>query len=79
MSRATHNMVAQVSNLCRGRNRMQSCSAWLLADRRGSITLEWTLVLALVALPMYWVIKVCLLLMVAHYRMTSFMETIPFP
>ncbi|OPX24396.1 MAG: hypothetical protein B1H04_02150 [Planctomycetales bacterium 4484_123] len=45
----------------------------------GQLTLEWAMVLAFIALPMYFVMKVCMRLLVAHYRMVSFMETVPFP
>lgn len=45
----------------------------------GQLTIEWTLVLAAIALPMYFVFKVCMSLMAAHFRMVSFMETVPFP
>jgi hypothetical protein len=43
------------------------------------MTLEWTLVLAAVALPMYFVLKVCMWLLVGHYQMVSFLQTLPFP
>lgn len=45
----------------------------------GQLTLEWALVLALVALPMYFLIRLCMALLVAHFQMVSFLETIPFP
>lgn len=45
----------------------------------GQLTLEWAMVLVVVALPMYFVIKLCMALLVAHFQMVSFMETIPFP
>jgi len=43
------------------------------------MTVEWSLVLAAVALPMYFVLKVCMNLLTAHFRMVSFIETVPFP
>ena len=49
------------------------------SDDSGQVALEWALVLAAVALPMYFIIVVCLNLLVAHYRMVTFMETLPFP
>lgn len=49
------------------------------SDDSGQMTVEWALVLAAIALPMYFVFTVCLRLLVAHYQMVSFMDTIPFP
>ncbi len=51
----------------------------IFSDDAGQATVEWVLVLAAVALPMYFIIVVCLNLLVAHYRMVTFMETLPFP
>ena len=51
----------------------------IVSDDSGQATIEWALVLAAVALPMYFIIVVCLNLLVAHYRMVTFMETLPFP
>ena len=50
-----------------------------LADDRGQMTLEWALVLAAFALPMFFVIRVCMSVLVAHFQMVSFLETLPFP
>ena len=49
------------------------------ADDAGQMTVEWALVLALVALPMYFVCATCLKLLVAHFQMITFLETLPFP
>ena len=49
------------------------------ADDAGQTTVEWALVLALVALPMYFVCAACLNLLVAHFQMVTFLETLPFP
>lgn len=51
----------------------------LLRDNAGQVTIEWALLMAVIALPMYWVIKVCLALLGAHYQMVTCMETLPFP
>ena len=48
-------------------------------DSRGQATLEWTLVLAVFAIPMYWVIKTCMKLLIAHFQMVTFLEAVPFP
>ena len=49
------------------------------ADDAGQMTVEWALVLGLVALPMYFICVVCLNLLVAHFEMITFLETLPFP
>ena len=49
------------------------------ADDAGQITVEWALVLVVVALPMYFICAACLKLLVAHFRMVTFLETLPFP
>ncbi len=53
--------------------------ARLAADRRGQVTVEWALVLAAVALPMYLVVLLALKVLVAHFQMVTFLETLPFP
>jgi len=50
-----------------------------LADASAQMTVEWALVLAAVVLPMYFVLALCVNLLVAHYQMVTFMETLPFP
>ena len=49
------------------------------ADRAGQSTIEWTLILAVFALPMIWVIRVLLNTIAEYYRMVSFLETLPYP
>lgn len=51
----------------------------LHADQRGQMTIEWSLVLAAFALPMFFVIRTCMEILVAHYQMVTFLETLPFP
>lgn len=51
----------------------------LAGDERGQATLEWALVLAFVVLPMYFVFKVLMDVLVEHYKMVTFMHTLPFP
>jgi hypothetical protein len=48
-------------------------------DARGQVTLEWAMVLAFIALPMYFVLRLCMALLIVHFQMVSFLETIPFP
>jgi len=45
----------------------------------GQVTIDWALVMAGVALPMYFVIRTCVNLLVAHFQMVTFMQTLPFP
>ena len=51
----------------------------LHVDRRGAVTLEWVLILAVVALPMLAILRLCLDILVAKYRMMTFMNSMPFP
>jgi len=53
--------------------------ARLHRDRWGQVTLEWALILAAVALPMYGVFRLCLRLLVAKYRMVTMLNSMPFP
>ena len=48
-------------------------------DNRGQMVVEWALVLAAFALPMFFVIRVCMEILVAHYQMVTFLITLPFP
>jgi Flp pilus assembly pilin Flp len=51
----------------------------LHADQRGQATVEWMLILVAFSLPMLWVIRKLLAVLADHYRMVSFLETLPFP
>ena len=51
----------------------------LPADRRGSLTLEWALILAAVALPMAGLFQLCLHLLGAVYESITLMNSMPFP
>jgi len=51
----------------------------LLADQAGQTTVEWALILLAFALPMYWVFKMLVDVLAAHYAMVTFLETLPFP
>jgi len=48
-------------------------------DRTGQVTLEWALILAAVALPLYGVFRLCLRLLAAKYRMITLLNSLPFP
>ena len=51
----------------------------LTHDRTGQMTIEWALVLVAVALPFYYVFRLCLELLVAHFQMLTFLQGLPFP
>ena len=51
----------------------------LCQDSRGQMTIEWALVLVGVALPFYFVFRICLDLLVAHFQMLTFLQGLPFP
>jgi Flp pilus assembly pilin Flp len=49
------------------------------ADQRGQAAVEWVLVLVAFGLPMVVVFAKLLDVLVEHYRMITFLETLPFP
>jgi Flp pilus assembly pilin Flp len=51
----------------------------LSADENGQTTIEWVLLLTVFVLPMVWVLNMLLAVLVEHYRMVTFFETLPFP
>ena len=51
----------------------------LWADEAGQTTIEWTLLLVCFALPMVYVLGLLLSALAGHYRMVTFIETLPFP
>ncbi len=51
----------------------------LLSDQTAATTLEWALLLAAIALPSYFAIKLSLQLLTDHYRMMTTLNGIPFP
>ncbi len=51
----------------------------LQRDESAATTLEWALLLAAVALPSYWTIKIALGLLTDHYRMMTTINALPFP
>ena len=51
----------------------------LHAAQRGATSLEWTLLLAAIAFPSYLIVRSALNLLLAHYRMMTFVNSLPFP
>ena len=54
-------------------------SASLAKNQRGATMLEWTLLLAAIALPSYFIIKMVLSALVGQYRMMTTLNGLPFP
>ena len=48
-------------------------------EEGGQMTLEWALVMAVVALPFVVIFRVCLAIIVAHFQMVTFLQGLPFP
>ncbi len=61
------------------RHRCTRRARQLHADAAGQMTVDWALVLAAVALPMYFVCAICLKLLVSQYQMVTFLQALPFP
>ncbi|MHC4993541.1 MAG: hypothetical protein ACYTGQ_00660 [Planctomycetota bacterium] len=43
------------------------------------MTLEWAMLLAVVALPSYLIIRLALAALVGHYQMMTTLNALPFP
>ena len=53
--------------------------ASLAKNQRGATMLEWTLLLAAIALPSWFIIKMALSALAGHYRMMTTLNGLPFP
>jgi Flp pilus assembly pilin Flp len=51
----------------------------LAQNQHGGTTLEWALLLAVVAIPSYFIIQILLSTLVAHYQMITTLNGLPFP
>lgn len=51
----------------------------LLADQRGASSMEWALLLGVIAIPSYFIIQSALSALVAHYQMITTLNALPFP
>jgi len=65
--------------LRRKRQRVLRFARALHRDRRGATMLEWTLLLAAIALPSYVIFAILLDTLVIHYRMMVMLNHLPFP
>ena len=50
-----------------------------LCDERGTTSLEWLLLLGVIAIPGYWIIRTALNVLVGHYQMMTMVNSLPFP
>lgn len=48
-------------------------------DRRGATMLEWALLLGAIGLPSYFIIRVTLNTLIAHYQMMTMINSMPIP
>lgn len=51
----------------------------LHANQAGATALEWTLLLAAIAIPSFYILTLALNLLVEHYRMMTLLNSLPFP
>jgi len=51
----------------------------LLHNQHGATTLEWALLLGVIAFPSYYIIQAALSALVAHYQMVATLNALPFP
>jgi hypothetical protein len=51
----------------------------LMRDETGAVTLEWALLLCAIALPSWYIIKMCLVALIGHYQMMTMLNSLPFP
>ena len=54
-------------------------SVSFLSDEFGQVTVEWTLLLVAFGLPIVAMSALCLDMIVTHYGLITFIETLPFP
>ena len=47
--------------------------------QRGATSLEWTLLLAAIALPSYFIIQLALEALAGHYQLVTTVNSLPFP
>ena len=51
----------------------------LRRDQRGQTALEWTLLLGAIALPSYFIIRMGVQILIAHYQMVATLNSLPMP
>ena len=60
-------------------SRRSNIAADLHADQAGQASLEWVLLVSVFGLPLAWFSFQGLFMLAAHYRMVTFVDTLPFP
>ncbi len=50
-----------------------------LCSQSGAVTVEYMLMLAFIAIPSIWLLRLLLDVLTAHYQMVTFLETLPYP
>lgn len=63
------------------RLRLRRLGRWtaLVRDERGATALEWTLLLAAIAIPSYVVVRLGVQTLIGHYQMITTLNALPFP
>lgn len=65
------------------RHRLRTWLGWayrqVLCDERGATTFEWTLLLAVIAIPSLAIIMLALDVLIAYYQMVVTMNGLPVP
>lgn len=51
----------------------------LTGNQDGATTLEWALLMGAIVLPGYFIIKMALAILIAHYQMATTLNALPFP
>jgi hypothetical protein len=51
----------------------------LARDQRGQATLEWVMLMVAFGLPLVYIVIKLLGILAEHYKMVTFLETLPFP
>ncbi len=58
---------------------IRSVLSRLAREQSGQIAVEWALVMVVVALPFFFVFRALLAVLIAHYQMVTFLQSLPFP
>lgn len=58
---------------------MTALARRLHADSTGQTSLEWALLMGGFGIPLIYLFGVLVSMLAEHYRMVSFLETLPFP
>lgn len=67
--------MAQTNPLTRLRRALRQ----LARNQHGGTTLEWALLMGVIAIPSYYIIQAALSALVAHYQMVTTLNGLPFP